>query len=524
MNLPEGFVLDQPAGLPDGFVLDQPSLGEDVAKSAGIGVVKGGLGLAGISGDIRELAAKGINRASGALGYELPQDKVAAALKLASPGGVLAGPTSQQLQGGLETVTGPLYKPQTTAGEYAQTAGEFLPNAAMGPGGLVRRGIGQVLAPAIASETAGQLTAGTAAEPYARIAGGVAGGVAGARATAPRAAEAAIPAAEQIRDAARAGYQHPEVAAVQIRPASVEAAADRIAADLNRRGQLNNVAPNTHRALDELRNTGNTPGLPPGVATVQEIRSVRQNLGELAKEVSPIGRPTSEAVAAGVAARRLDAYLDGLRQPDLVAGNAQRASQILREANRDWAAASKAEDIGTRLTRAERQAAKSGSGSNIDNALRQKISAVLDVPSRTVGLRPNEIAQAERVVRGTPTGNVLRKVGKLGFGDGLSLLLHAGVTLPSGGANIPIGIAGTLARKAGERITQREANRLEEMIRARSAEAERWRAIQARINGVLPPSLGTPAVGLLGGLGGSNQMRGGLLPFDQRWSGLEQLQ
>ncbi len=35
--------------------------------------------------------------------------------------------TPAALQGYLERLTGPLYEPRTTAGRYAQTAGEFLP-------------------------------------------------------------------------------------------------------------------------------------------------------------------------------------------------------------------------------------------------------------------------------------------------------------------------------------------------------------------------------------------------------------
>jgi hypothetical protein len=66
-------------------------------------------------------------------------------------------------------ITGPTYQPQTTPGEYARTIAEFLPGAVIPMGGGV---VGNVLkygvAPAIASETAGQITKGSAAEPYAR--------------------------------------------------------------------------------------------------------------------------------------------------------------------------------------------------------------------------------------------------------------------------------------------------------------------------------------------------------------------
>jgi hypothetical protein len=62
------------------------------------------------------------------------------------------------------------FEPQTTAGEYAQTVGEFLPGAMIGPGNMAGNAIRYGVLPGLASEAAGQATEGTAYEPYARIA------------------------------------------------------------------------------------------------------------------------------------------------------------------------------------------------------------------------------------------------------------------------------------------------------------------------------------------------------------------
>lgn len=71
------------------------------------------------------------------------------------------------------------YEPQTVAGEYAQTIGEFLPGAALTPGGpLARIGLGAI-APAVSSETAGRaaeaLGAGPTGQMIAEIGGAVVG-------------------------------------------------------------------------------------------------------------------------------------------------------------------------------------------------------------------------------------------------------------------------------------------------------------------------------------------------------------
>lgn len=190
------------------------SAASDVAKSAGIGLVKGAIGLAALPGDAASLAKAGADYAlPGALenigNAALPsKEKIAQAAKMIGipvdqlsaafdmlPRGVKGAinplKTSQDIQSGIEGVTGEFYKPKTMAGEYAQTIGEFAPAALGSPGGLVAKAAG-VLVPAIASETAGQLTKGTKAEPYARFGGALVGGIGTALASRPGNASKAL--------------------------------------------------------------------------------------------------------------------------------------------------------------------------------------------------------------------------------------------------------------------------------------------------------------------------------------------
>ncbi len=175
----------------------EPSIAEDVAKSAGIGVVKGGIGLVGAGGDIRQLLSAGVDYAAQHFG--IPADKVqqfkdvvyqgAGAFPLTAA--IANAPTSGDIQKGIEHYTGDFYTPKTTAGEYAQTAGEFLPAAFGGEGGMVARAA-RTLIPAATSETAGQHYKGTAIEPVARFLGALAGGGAAALASRPGTAARAI--------------------------------------------------------------------------------------------------------------------------------------------------------------------------------------------------------------------------------------------------------------------------------------------------------------------------------------------
>lgn len=128
----------------------------DALKSFGVGVGEGVIGLSTIPGNVEALGRMGINAAGNQFGSG----------DLVSKENVL--PHAGHLQAAVESLTGPFYKPQTTAGEYARTAGQFAPNAVVPVGGPLGRVVGGVVAPALASETAGQLTKETAMEPWAR--------------------------------------------------------------------------------------------------------------------------------------------------------------------------------------------------------------------------------------------------------------------------------------------------------------------------------------------------------------------
>jgi len=292
--------------------------------------------------------------------------------------------------------------------------------------------------------------------------------------TAPVPVKVPTPSIEDLKAAARAGYQSPEVAAVEIHPQSVSNLSAKIEDDLINKGFRPRNTPGT---FDEVKNL--TPQ--PGVASVKvaDIDSARKALGVMAKEVDAVGKPTAEAAAASTAIGHINDYLPNISPTDVIAGDAPAAAAILKDAGENWGAAKRAENVDVRLTRADRQAAKSGSGSNIENAMRQKIAGMLDVPSRSVGYSAPEIAKMEEIVRGTPARNALRKVGKLGVDGGLSLLLHAGTALETGGLNLPVAAGGTIARKIGEALTTRSGRDLSEMVRNRSPLARGSQGVSA---------------------------------------------
>lgn len=126
----------------------------DVGKSLASGIGRGVTGLAGLPGTLGDMANNGLSYLTG-----LPQ----------LPQSPLSGET---LTNAADAVTGGgmSYQPQTTAGEYAKTTGEFIPGAAAF-GGISAANIGRFgILPGMASEAAGQATEGSNVEPYARVA------------------------------------------------------------------------------------------------------------------------------------------------------------------------------------------------------------------------------------------------------------------------------------------------------------------------------------------------------------------
>lgn len=171
---------------------EQPSLSSDIAKSAGVGLAKGAIGVAGLPGDVlglaRNLRAKMHDAIDSTLEEHglIPRGTAAAAKKLPTESPLT---TSADIRGAVEQKTGPFYEPRTRAGRYAESAGEFVPGAVLGPGGVAKNAIRFGVAPGLAAEAAGEAAQGTGLERWARVGAALGVGGIGAALTQPRTAE-----------------------------------------------------------------------------------------------------------------------------------------------------------------------------------------------------------------------------------------------------------------------------------------------------------------------------------------------
>jgi Restriction endonuclease fold toxin 7 len=178
------FLNTQAGPLPGRRPISDFSTGEvlgDAAKSFGVGVGRFGIQGAGLLGDVRETIANGAQRAADYFAPGSGPNTGAKVSDFLASYPLLAGPTSSQLQSAVDAYTGPFYQPKTIIGDYAQTAGEYVPGALLNPeGSLAANALRYGLLPALTSETAGQLAQGTTAEPWARALGAVLGAGPGA--------------------------------------------------------------------------------------------------------------------------------------------------------------------------------------------------------------------------------------------------------------------------------------------------------------------------------------------------------
>jgi hypothetical protein len=435
----------------------------DVAKSAGIGTVKGAIGAVGAGGDLRAAASAGLDALGEKFGFDPSGIKTAAstAASMLPPLAALNhAPTSRDIQSGIEGVTGEFYEPKTAAGHVAQTMGEFAPALAGGPGRLATKAITRVVVPALGSEGAGALTKNTALEPFARVAGAVAGGAGAARAMAPRAV--AAPTVEQLEAAAKASYNHPAVAGLELHPSSTHYTAGKITHALNQGGYRQVTAPQTFALVQELKNQIGT------TAKVADIQSVRTALGKVAGNFSnPV-----EQKAANKAVRAIDDYLANLKPFDVAAGDAKSAATILKEARDNWAAKSRLERINDAEYRAELNAASANSGGNVNNATRQALKSILLSPAKRRGFSTEEIEQMEKVVKGTFTGNMARFISKILSTQGMhgaGIIAGSAAAAPAtSGASLALPVAGYAAKKVADASTARAISELDRMIAMRS--------------------------------------------------------
>lgn len=347
-------------------------------------------------------------------------------------------------RGGAAAATGGAseYQGESLPAKFAGTVGEFLPGAML-PGASAANAVKFGVLPGLASEGAGQMTEGTAAEPWARAIAPMLTSLAVAKLTQPQGAKA--PTVDELRaqadDLYRAGAARPGAEAADVR--TLAGQIDNELSALNIKTPTGRVLAegNVKRFLDVLEDFDGQAMKP------EQMQSLRRILTDAAGSADP-------------ADRRIGARL--LEQFDQWRG--QHVPEY-RQADQLYGRMKRAQDVDFRIQKAENRAASSGSGGNTVNATRQNIRQILDNPKALRGYSPDEIAAMRQIVRGSPGVNAMRNVGKLSPTSG-ALPLLGSLTGIGVAPQLTIPAMGVAAASKGgaEILTRREIRGLVDMI------------------------------------------------------------
>lgn len=283
--------------------------------------------------------------------------------------------------------------------------------------------------------------------------------------------KAPVPTTRELRSASESNYRNMHGFGVEVHQHVMDGVATNIATELHADGYRDYLAPKTYRAIEELRN-------PAGAnSATQDIEGVRRLLSKAAAD-------PAERDAARRAIGHIDDTLANLH-PNDVAVNPQFADRVAQEATQaraNYAAFKRSDAIDELQRKASRQAASTGSGANIDNALRQKVRAMLDNPKKLRGFSDAERAQMEQIVRGTPVGNVARLLGKLAPSGIVSGALSAGAGFATHGpiGMVAVPLAGLAAKGLSDRMTGAKLNNLSRDVRMRSPVGSRMLGLAPR--------------------------------------------
>ena len=292
----------------------------------------------------------------------------------------------------------------------------------------------------------------------------------------------AAPTADALRSAASTGYDAARNMGVNYSADAVSNLATALRGGLESDGIIRELAPKSFAVIDKL-------ATPPagGFAPLSGLEAARRAFGNAAKDFN---NPTDQ-LAAQRAREGLENFVS---QPDSGAvlsdpDQAAAAAKTLQDARANYGAAMRSErlygaggedGVATGVAdKASLSADTANSGQNLDNAIRQRVKAILQSPKQAAGFSPEELATLNEVARGTASRNAIRYVGNwLGGGGGLASVAATGVGGFAGNmaggpilgaiSSVAAPLTGYLAKNLGNRLTSGALSAADDLVRQRS--------------------------------------------------------
>lgn len=219
--------------------------------------------------------------------------------------------------------------------------------------------------------------------------------------------------------------------------------ADDTARQISNRPINPKLMPKTAALMDDLTDVATDPNPTVQFGELNDIRKMTAAArGDFTNPVEQRG--------GGIIASAIDDFVDGV-DPAL--------SKDITKAREMWSRLRKNEAIEEVVARAANQA------SGFENGLRIGIRQILNNKKKRAGFSKAEIEAMEQIVQGTTFGNLMKKLGKLGFGRGQQTNVLSGTagTAVFGPASL---LAGQAALAGSEALTARSVGQLQNLIRA----------------------------------------------------------
>jgi hypothetical protein len=260
---------------------------------------------------------------------------------------------------------------------------------------------------------------------------------------------------EQIKEASEAAYKASDDAGVIIKPQAVQRFAKEVQEDLAEFGYMPELQPKVAAVLKRL-------------GAMSEDNNTLKGIDQLRKAVGMLGgsENRSEGAVGRQITKKIDKFLESMDAEDILAGNKTQGVMALQQARKLWASQRKSEMLEEALENAKLNANKSGSGGNIDNAIRQQFASILKSKKKSRGLTRDERAAMQLIVNGVRGEKLLRAVSKMSpNGNGLMTWLQGGGAVATGGATLPLAGAGIAAKLVQDAITPARIGQLDKIVR-----------------------------------------------------------
>lgn len=298
--------------------------------------------------------------------------------------------------------------------------------------------------------------------PLAEFAGQMVGGLtptAAGRMLERGPAPAAAMTVDDLRTAKNAAYDESRNLGVAYAPSAY----DGLLSNVAKAAEADGISPTRHKqAYSFIEDMIANRGKPLSLTELDQLRQrVRRDL------ITPsYGNPAAAADAhfGEIILDNIDDFIDNAKPADLIAGNAKEAANTIIKARSLNTRLRKAEVIQDAIDKAKLNAASSGSGGNLNNAIRQQMKAILTNKKKIASFTAAERAALESLVKQGKMDDLLRWLGKFSpGGNGLIGALEVVGTLHNP-ALAAMPVAGMVAKGIADSGTVRKAQDLQQMV------------------------------------------------------------